>query len=119
MPNLYSVNIRWVKTQADPTRVELVLSRYGDWLRFDAYSWLCGSEHNAYAITNALRGALNIEDSILVLKCDLSDYNGFAQQWVWDWVAKYLPSNQGLGSLTPRGNALSHGLAQRIWPENK
>jgi hypothetical protein len=108
MPNLYCVSIRWVKTALSPTSIENVLGRNGDWLRFDGYTWLAHSNANAHDLTNQLRAVLNVEDNILVFKCDLSDYSGWAQKWVWDWItAKYpvsalsgLPSAHGSSGLS-------------------
>ncbi len=99
MPNLYCVSIRWVKTALSPTSIENVLGRHEDWLRFDGYTWLVSSHLSAQDITNQLREVLTVEDNILIVKCDVSDYGGWAQPWVWEWINKNCPvlALSGLG----------------------
>jgi hypothetical protein len=106
---MYSLNIRWIKSQINPEIIEDVLSQAGDWLRFDAWSWLVYSSYSAHDISSALQRKLSAEDSILIIACDPNDYNGFAQQWVWDWINKYrtpIPERAGLGEVFS-GNALN------------
>jgi hypothetical protein len=110
---MYSLNIRWVKSQINPEGIEEILSKAGDWMRFDAWSWLIYSSYSAYDITSALRGVLLPEDNIMIIACDPNDYSGFAQQWVWDWISKYrlpLPPSGlgGLGIGPPPINPLSN-----------
>jgi hypothetical protein len=91
-----------VKTFPKPEEVDKILGWAGNWLRFDAWSWLIATERPAHEVNAALRTVLAPEDSILIIRCDPNDYSGFAQQWVWDWIDGYRdrPSN-----------ALSAGLA--------
>ena len=98
---MYSLNIRWIKSQINPEIIEDILSEAGDWLRFDAWSWLIYSSYSAHDITSALRGKLLPEDNIMIIACDPTDYSGFAQQWVWDWINKYRTPQGGLGGFVP------------------
>lgn len=104
MPTLYSLNVRWVKTQLNTHLIENILNKAGDWFRFDGWSWLVASEYSASDITNALRTVLTPDDSILIIKCDASNFGGFAPQLTWEWLNKYRPEvpralNSGLGAL--------------------
>lgn len=118
MPKLYSLNIRWVKTQVNTQIIENVLNGAGDWFRFDAWSWLLASEYGAADVMNALRTVLKPEDSILIIKCDPDDYSGFAPTMVWEWLNKYrtqsVAVNAGLGanalSMRPPPNPPGLGL---------
>jgi hypothetical protein len=106
---MYSLNIRWVKSQINPEVIEETLSAAGDWMRFDAWSWLIYSNYSAHDIASALRGKLLPEDNIVIIGCNPNDYSGFAQPWVWDWINKYRTPIAGLGGLgmVPPPNALS------------
>lgn len=122
---MYSLNIRWVKSQINPEGIEEILSQAGDWMRFDAWSWLIYSSYSAHDITSALRGKLLPEDNIMIIACDPTDYSGFAQQWVWDWINKYrTPIPAGLGGLgigPPPINPLSDagkGLGGMVSPSS-
>jgi hypothetical protein len=99
MTRMYSLNIRWMKSQINPERIEAFLSEAGDWLRFDAWSWLMYSSYSAHDIASALKEKLLPEDSIMIIACDPNDYSGFAQPWVWDWINKYRSPMPGLGGL--------------------
>jgi hypothetical protein len=123
MLNLYAVSIRWVKSPIDISRIDAVLSNYGDWLRFSSFSWLIASTSSAIIINEAIMAVLLPEDNILVLKCDLSDYSGFAQPWVWEWVAKFRPNALGgLAAYLPEANVNALGMPPRnplIGPRSK
>jgi hypothetical protein len=99
MANLYTVHVRWVKTPVNPSLVEPALTGVGDWLRFDAWSWLIFSNATSNDISGAIRRVLHVDDSILVIKCDPFDYNGWAAQWVWDWISQRRNPPTGLGML--------------------
>ena len=87
------MNIRWVKTPLNTQIIDTALSQCGDWLRFDAWCWLLGSEYQPQPITDHLRKSLAVEDSVLVMRVDPSDYGGFAAPWVWEWINKYREPN--------------------------
>jgi hypothetical protein len=114
MPTLYSLNIRWVRTP-NPEEVEKILARAGDWLRFNAWSWLVATDYTVHDVTASVRTVLTVDDSFLIIRCDPSDYSGFAQPWVWDWINKYQAPSAGLaggyvrGALAP-DSPLSAGL---------
>jgi hypothetical protein len=104
-----------VKTFPQPEVVEKVLAPAGDWLRFDAWSWLVATDYSVHDVNAALRSALTPEDSILIIRCDPSDYTGFAQPWVWNWLRKYQAPSAGLAGGYERGalasdSPLSAGL---------
>jgi hypothetical protein len=95
---MYSLNIRWApESPANPEVIEEVLSNAGDWLRFGAWSWLVHSAYSAHDISAALQHKVSSDDSILIIACDPTDYGGFAQPWVWEWINKYKPMLAGLG----------------------
>jgi hypothetical protein len=107
LSTVYCVNIRWVKTTMDPPRIDAALTSYGDWIRFDGWTWLVATDNVAQNIVAALRTILVPEDNILVIKCDPNDYGGWAQQWVWDWI-----NRQRSPSLSQFGGAQNTIAAQ-------
>jgi hypothetical protein len=117
---LYSLNIRWVKTLPNPEEVDKILTRAGDWLRFNAWSWLVATDYPVQDVSAALRTVLASEDSILIIRCDPNDYSGFAQKWVWDWINKYQtrssnPLSAGLGGPHAPGGLLPPSPLDPRW----
>ncbi len=86
MPTVYALNIRWVKSKIDPQIIENVLNRAGDWFRFNSWAWLLASDYSPNDIINAVKSVLTPEDSVLMIKCDLSVCGGLAPPVTWDWV---------------------------------
>jgi len=110
MTRMYSLNIRWVKSQINPEGIEETLSVAGDWMRFDAWSWLIYSSYSTHDITSALRGKLLPEDNIMIIACNPNDYAGFAPPWVWDWINKYRTPMAGLGMVPPSTHRQIQGI---------
>jgi hypothetical protein len=109
MPIVYALNIRWVKSKIDPQVIDSVLNRAGDWFRFNSWSWLLASDYPANDIVNAVKSVLTPEDSVFIVKCDLSVCGGIAPQMTWDWVNKHR-------NPTP-ANAFATAVAGPIAPQ--
>lgn len=89
MARLYLASIRWVGTpmsEGNIKSMDLMIGNCGDWVRFNASTWIVWSEANSLAISNHIRSWLKPEDSVLVIALDASDMNGWAPKWVWDWI---------------------------------
>lgn len=103
MASLYSLSIRWVKTPINSQLIDNALMRAGaDWLRLDSWQWFVYSNMSAAQISEIIRGVLHREDSLVVMRCDLSDYSGWLPEWVWNWFSNKRAQqygSAGLGSL--------------------
>jgi hypothetical protein len=117
MATLYSLNVRWVKTDPNTKIVEDVLNRAGDWFRFDAWAWLLVSDYPAHQLSEALRSVLASEDSIFIIQADPNNYGGYAPPVMWEWLSKYRPAGlsglSGLNALGANSGGLSNALTGR------
>jgi hypothetical protein len=96
MPRIYSINIRWISTahtDANIQKMDLAIGQAGDWLRFNGFTWLVWTNANANQLNDLVRKvASHLDDSVLVIAVDPSDFNGWAPQWVWEWINSKRPA---------------------------
>lgn len=84
-----------------------------DWLRYAFNCWIVWTARPASDFLYTLKPAIGQSDSILIVKLEMSDRNGWQPQWVWEWMDRRrqlglppppAPPPTDLGSLL---NALS------------
>jgi hypothetical protein len=77
--------IRWGAAPKNAA-IEAALDPVGDWLRFDAHAYLIRTESAAKQIFDAVAAVLTKADQELIMKVDPSEYYGWIQPWVGDWI---------------------------------
>lgn len=108
----YSINIRWVKTPMNVVALEAALTNSmagGDWVRFSGFTYFIWTQISAEKISGIVRTVLKEkEDTVLVAAVDLTDCNGWAPGWIWDWLnERRARSAGGGGLLQPQQNRLT------------
>jgi len=83
---LYQVTIRWIKTDADPAKVQPAFDALGAWARLNVYSWYIWSNFTAEQISQSVRARLDTEDGIAVFAIDPNVKAGWAPEWFWRWI---------------------------------
>jgi hypothetical protein len=58
----------------------------GDWLRFNAYTWLVWTDKTVEEWYEILRHHITQADQVLIGPIDLKERAGWSQKWVWDWI---------------------------------
>jgi hypothetical protein len=85
MEKLYLITIRW--GQAPNTdKIEKALAPVGNWLRFSQDSWLFWSSLTAQQIYVVVAPVLTTSDFELIMRVNETDWYGFAQPWIWNWI---------------------------------
>jgi hypothetical protein len=59
-----------------------------DWLRYSFNCWIVWSSRPASDFLYGLKPLIGTSDSMMIVKLDMSDRNGWEPQWVWDWIDK-------------------------------
>ena len=62
-----------------------------DWLRFAKGQYLVYTNHDAEAVSNAVRPLLLAGDHIIVLEVNLGNRFGWASNLAINWIKKYAP----------------------------
>ncbi len=57
-----------------------------DWLRYAPNCWIVWTLRPASDFLYGLKPALGASDSVLIVKLDMSDRNGWEPRWVWEWI---------------------------------
>lgn len=94
---LYMISLRWIDTPINPEMIEHIISRYGDWLRWNGWTWLLASRSATAEIRQALTARLQPNDSLIIAPTFAPGMDGWAPEWVWTWARQrgdpnYVPS---------------------------
>ncbi len=87
MKVIYAITVRWIVSPVNPPLIDAVLSQAGDWIRFNAETWLVASTTHPTEIRNLLLKHLSPQDNWLILP--INPYmaaDGWAPEWVWEWL---------------------------------
>jgi hypothetical protein len=57
-----------------------------DWLRYAFNCWIVWTARPSSDFLYGLRPFVGESDSMLIVKVDMSDRNGWEPQWVWEWM---------------------------------
>jgi hypothetical protein len=57
-----------------------------DWLRYSPTCWLVWTARPASDFFYGLKPFLGPSDSLLIIKADMSERNGWQPPWVWEWM---------------------------------
>lgn len=101
--NTYIITVRWVALQVQPERVDMQLTPFGSWFRFNSSTWLVSTTSSSVELRVAIKSALTSLDSFLILRVDPGDRQGFAPPDVWKWLDSTSPETNALLRYS-RGN---------------
>lgn len=114
MHRLHIIAVRWANPFMGLSRtesVDMAVAALGEWVRYNAETWLVVTQHDGAQITERVRPALSPNDTVIVLPIDgTAAVGGYAPQAVWDLVSKRasplvnalmqrIPSESSLGSM--------------------
>ena len=57
-----------------------------DWIRYSPTCWIVWTARPASDFLYAIKPNIGQTDSVLIVKLDLTDRNGWQPQWIWDWM---------------------------------
>lgn len=57
-----------------------------DWLRYSPNCWIVWTDRPASDFLYVLKPMIAESDSILIVKLDMTDRNGWQPQWIWEWM---------------------------------
>lgn len=92
MKKVFHVHIR-PSVNASWADIEATLNKATDWFRYDQGSYLVYSGRSASGWHVLLKPHLGQDGSLLVMKVDLSDYQGLMQPSVWAWLEEKKEKN--------------------------
>lgn len=69
------------------TELEPVFDQLGNWARFNGWSWFVFTEKTPKEIYNVLVSQIANDDSVLILRADPSNPQGWAPKWLWEWLS--------------------------------
>jgi hypothetical protein len=87
------------------------MSNLGDWYRFNAFTWFLDTQFQSTDIQKQVRAVLSSDESVVVVKVDPTDFNGWASPEIWKWFQSKASTNvlanaMGLGAPTTIGPGL-------------
>jgi hypothetical protein len=115
MKRVYVVLLRPVDTPINSETISVldqVMSSFGDWFRFNGLTWFLETDANSADIQKQVRLLLSSNDSVVVLKLDLSEFNGWASPDLWKWLQSketFANAMTALGGASTGMNALLGG----------
>jgi hypothetical protein len=59
-----------------------------DWLRYSFNCWIVWTSRPASDFLYTLKPIIGQSDSVLIVKLDMSERNGWEPLWVWEWMDK-------------------------------
>jgi len=86
MHKLYIVLVRWIDVPVDPPVVDGILGGYGDWVRFNAFTWFLWTDTPPGEINTALVSKLGQASSIVIASLETRAAVGWAPPWIWNWL---------------------------------
>jgi hypothetical protein len=57
-----------------------------DWMRYSPTNWIVWTPRPVSDFLYGLKPLIGASDSILIVKIDMSDRNGWQPKWVWEWI---------------------------------
>jgi hypothetical protein len=57
-----------------------------DWLRYSFNCWIVWTSRPASDFFYSLKPAIGQSDSVLIVKLDMAERNGWQPKWVWEWM---------------------------------
>ena len=57
-----------------------------DWMRYAFNCWIVWTSRPASDFFYAIKPLIGASDSMLIVKLDMSDRNGWEPAWVWEWI---------------------------------
>jgi hypothetical protein len=82
---VYAVSVTWIVTQPHPPLIDGVLGLIGEWVRFNASTWLLRTDLNVWGVQEEIRKRLP-GDFFLVMPVNPNDVGGYATHWIWHWM---------------------------------
>ena len=98
---LYIISLRWIDTPTNPEMMDNLLSRYGDWVRWNGWTWLLASRYTPFDIRQGLMSKLQSTDSFIIAPTYTVGMDGWAPEWVWTWARERSDPNYQPRSLPP------------------
>jgi hypothetical protein len=106
--SVYVVIVRYVTRLVRPEEIDEALTgKVQDWFRFNGLTWLVQTSMDASQVSALVNNVLTRDDSVAVLKVDLSDFHGWAPSETWTW----LQSKMTLSDFMATKNRLAGGTS--------
>lgn len=96
MGKVYVVTVRWIQTPQNAEMIDAVLGQYGDWIRWNGWTWFIQTAHLPSTIRAAVLQRFTNQDSLLIAEINKSGLEGWAPQWVWDWFNSRMNPQAGI-----------------------
>jgi hypothetical protein len=85
MIKIYMVSLRWIETPQNAEMIDNLLGMYGDWLRWNGWTWFVSTGFSPTAMRTTIMSRLSPSDSLIICEMTKSQLEGWAPQWAWDW----------------------------------
>lgn len=85
MPKIYLVTLQWIETAQNPEMIDAQLRQYGDWIRWNGWTWFVSTNYAPAVLRMALMSKLTTSDFVIVSELTPQAIEGWAPNWVWDW----------------------------------
>jgi hypothetical protein len=108
MSKLYAVALRLFADTA-PERIDRLLSKYGDWLRYNGETWFVYTDAPSQLLMEDLRRELSSRDSALVMRVEPRDFAGWVPSNVRFWLQSKASSPTLAEVLSDTGMASREG----------
>ncbi len=116
MPKIYLVSLRWIDTEQNPEMIDATLMKYGDWLRWNGWTWFLATNFAASSIRIAVMERLKNTDSLIISEITPSSLEGWAPKSVWDWFNSRWYPNSNPTTIPPSPGTLGDlFISKRPW----
>lgn len=72
-------------------QVQAVLNTAIDWYKYQANSWILYTTSDATKWFARLEPLFKPEGEVLICKLNMSDYQGYMEKDLWEWIRKKVP----------------------------
>lgn len=87
MATLYHIYIR-PKTGVTQNQVKEKMNLALDWYKYSEYSWIIKTSSDAAKWQTRLRPLVEPDGTLLIIKIDPSQHQGWIAKGFWDWLKK-------------------------------
>lgn len=91
MANVYCISYDLNRAGQDYSGLYQKIKECGTWWHYLDSTWLLSSSKTAQQIYNHVKGSIDNNDRILIIKVT-NEYQGYLTKEAWEWIRKHVTS---------------------------
>ena len=80
------VSFQFVDGQSRRDKLEPIFNKALDWFRYTPTSWILWTSRSAEHWYERVRPLLSDDDTVFIVKLDISERQGWVSKRFWDWL---------------------------------